>query len=582
MTSNVEMTTSKSWGSKSHLPADLATAVSVEFGDGFYNEEISPESTYRWMAKEGKITFPPEPDQRYLEFEVCSEFYDFSQKLVVSTKDNVEIRTFELPHLWSPFSMIIPPGLNHFIFKANKLFPMEYYPADKRQLACRFNAQMFLHSDSERHECIHKMSTNNILNSHEMIEGKSVLSSTAPHIGIDLHGVCNVKPPCVFCSWDENKKAEGKYAETLITRKTLDELGEFFDQSIKLINCSIGEPFLMKNFDEILDIFAKRGKILDVASNGQIMTEKIIQKLLGRRIHLCISLDAATPETYAKLRNNNFEKVIENVRCLSEAKGGKGNWPKIYMVFMPMKVNMHEIEAFIELCSELDTDVLVIRPLNIGNQPNEDRGGYHFDYKGELPSFEELFQISAKATDLCGKHNVTLCNLLDFGGKSMESFFSKESAKESGTICDQAKEGAEQVYQDHTKISDGDKTVYPDTTLKKTDLPSLGKEKWPICTEPWHFYYILRRGVMPCCFGHTRIASMGKFREAWNSPLLQELREAISQGRLSEYCLDSPSCPIVRKHQYSKEQSQGKWSITNLLKKLIRLFKKFARKIKQI
>jgi hypothetical protein len=72
--------------------------------------------------------------------------------------------------------------------------------------------------------------------------------------------------------------------------------------------------------------------------------------------------------------------------------------------------------------------------------------------------------------------------------------------------------------------------------------------KLPLCREPWENYYILRRGIVPCCYGSAVIAPMSNWEEAWNSPPLQEIRSHLSQGKLSPYCLKSPSCPIVQRY----------------------------------
>ena len=69
----------------------------------------------------------------------------------------------------------------------------------------------------------------------------------------------------------------------------------------------------------------------------------------------------------------------------------------------------------------------------------------------------------------------------------------------------------------------------------------------PICQQPWEYLYVLRRGVMPCCCGGKPLAPMDRYREAWNSPLLQEMRGDLAAGKLHDYCHASPSCPIVQK-----------------------------------
>jgi hypothetical protein len=78
-------------------------------------------------------------------------------------------------------------------------------------------------------------------------------------------------------------------------------------------------------------------------------------------------------------------------------------------------------------------------------------------------------------------------------------------------------------------------------------LPSLGGERLPACSEPWKSLYILRRGVLPCCYGAKPVAKMDAYRETWNSPDVQAIRASLLEGRFHDYCLRSPTCPIVRK-----------------------------------
>jgi MoaA/NifB/PqqE/SkfB family radical SAM enzyme len=218
-----------------------------------------------------------------------------------------------------------------------------------------------------------------------------------------LYGACNIKPPCVYCAWDGAKAMEGDLVDEPFTVETLREWGPFFDHSMDLVNCSIGEPFMMKNIDELFDAFAEGGKILNITTNGQILTDTNIQKLIGRPIDLNISFDAATPATYARLRNKRFDLMVNNVRRLINAKGGPGRVPTVNIVFMPMKANIHELEEFVRLCADLRVDHLVLRPLNYLDNTglNWERAGYAFEYEKELLPFDELVRASGRAAELC-------------------------------------------------------------------------------------------------------------------------------------------------------------------------------------
>lgn len=79
-------------------------------------------------------------------------------------------------------------------------------------------------------------------------------------------------------------------------------------------------------------------------------------------------------------------------------------------------------------------------------------------------------------------------------------------------------------------------------------------KRMPLCREPWENYYILRRGIIPCCYGNAVLAPMSGWAEAWNSPQLEEIRRPLSRGRLSPYCLGSPACPMVQRYQERRKQ----------------------------
>lgn len=79
------------------------------------------------------------------------------------------------------------------------------------------------------------------------------------------------------------------------------------------------------------------------------------------------------------------------------------------------------------------------------------------------------------------------------------------------------------------------------------DPEDLGASRFPLCREPWESFYILRRGILPCCYGNPIIAEMPDYASAWNSPALREIRSYLSRGRLSPYCLESLGCPIVQR-----------------------------------
>lgn len=530
-------------------PLFVTTTAEASFGAGFYEEEHDSTDVFRWMGEHAVIEFAPDPAPRFLEYWTSSEFYDLSQRLALSV-DGQPLEDLPLTRGWAPRSVAIPGGTTRIDLHASKLFPREHYPGDPRSLALRLRG-LRLHKDPDRHASVRRQQENALGNARELLDGRTSLDSTPPSLGIDLYGTCNVKPPCVYCEWDHAKNLEGDEVDTPFTRDTLREWGPFFDNAVSLVNCSIGEPFMMKPIDDLLDAFGDTGKVLEMTTNGQILTERNIQKLLGRPIDLYVSLDAATPLTYSRLRNDTFQKILRNLRRLIEAKGGPGKLPRIHLVFMPMRCNLHELEGFVQLCADLRVDRMVLRPLNYApsSELTADRAGYHYDYQQELLPFDELVKASALAARLAQKLGVNLSDQMDFGG-AMRALFEDayeapiESREESARAAAPTPSAKAAAIAPVPIAVVAPAEEFP---AASPPLPSLGGERLPACSEPWKSLYILRRGVMPCCYGGEPLAPMGTYRETWNSPAVQAIRSSLLQGRFHDYCLRSPACPIVRK-----------------------------------
>lgn len=76
----------------------------------------------------------------------------------------------------------------------------------------------------------------------------------------------------------------------------------------------------------------------------------------------------------------------------------------------------------------------------------------------------------------------------------------------------------------------------------------IGETGMPLCREPWENLYILRRGILPCCYGNPIGFAFNEYAEAWNSPQIQEIRRHLSRGELSPYCMECLGCPIVQRY----------------------------------
>ena len=413
--------------------------------DGWHEWEKDNFYEFIWISKTARSSISPHQaaGYRYISFFAFSEFMDFSQKLKLKLNGDI-INETPLLHKWNFYSIELKKGLRQnptahsafdlldqpeieLEFSVNKLFPTEFHPNDNRNLGVRI-AEVRLHDDEEIHENFLYFHHNAFLNYKEMIEGRSILDSYPLNLGIDLYGQCNIKPPCVYCLWDSMKELEGEYCKVTVDEKTLEGYGPFFKSARTLVNCSFGEPLLHPRFTEILELCAEHNKYLEISTNGQAFTRRTIQALVGKPIFLYVSLDAATKETYAKIRNDKWDPIVPNLELLNRERKKHNNFPKINMVFMPMKVNRNDLEEYFRLCKRIQADALVLRPLLYLWEPKieKDRGGYHFNYKDELLPRKELEEIFRQCDLFSKRYGVPVANQFEFGTI-------KEPGKETST-----------------------------------------------------------------------------------------------------------------------------------------------------
>jgi len=396
-----------------------------DYLEGWYAWEYDKVFVFRWMASQARVLLPEAVARefRYFVFPAFSEFSDYSQRLRV-TRDGRELANLPLLYQWCQYSLDLrggdqdaaPAGPLELHFHLNKVFPAKYHSGDGRELGIRLGVLDY-HNDRQRHEDFLFFHKNAQLNHLEMMAGKTELASYPLNLGIDLYGKCNIKPPCVYCLWDRMKIMEGEQTDLVVDDRTLESYGPFFRAARNLVNCSFGEPLLHPRFQQILEAIGRNGKFLELSTNGQAFTERTVRALVGKPVYLYVSLDAATPETYAKIRNDRWAEIIPNLELLSRERKKAGNFPKLFMVFMPMRVNRQDLEPYFQLCQRLEADALVLRPLlYLGNPKIEsDRGGYHFDYKNETLSRKENEDIIAEAGRLSQQYGVPLANQFNFG-----------------------------------------------------------------------------------------------------------------------------------------------------------------------
>ena len=129
----------------------------------------------------------------------------------------------------------------------------------------------------------------------------------------------------------------------------------------RLIINTIGEPFASKNSLRVIhDPVTRQRRSLSVYTNGTLLTPSVLDRLMEEyeTIELSVSVDAATKETYEKLRRGgDFDNLMNN---LSYIKGMRqaGKVTYLQLNFVVQADNVHEMNLFAKMAGNLCADFI--------------------------------------------------------------------------------------------------------------------------------------------------------------------------------------------------------------------------------
>lgn len=201
-------------------------------------------------------------------------------------------------------------------------------------------------------------------------------------IVINLSKVCNLW--CHHCFYpDYARKREKRQAKgentgpaflTLNAFKLVaDEMGKWNKTTKSVLRVvADGEPLLNPKALDMLAYAKKVGVPVALTTNGIGLYEKNARQILEIGTEMVdISIDAATPETYAKVRRsrggiNMFPMVDKNVRELIRLK--KEEYPnsstKITVNMIDQPLAHADMPLFIRKWKEIGADVVLVRPFS--------------------------------------------------------------------------------------------------------------------------------------------------------------------------------------------------------------------------
>jgi MoaA/NifB/PqqE/SkfB family radical SAM enzyme len=160
--------------------------------------------------------------------------------------------------------------------------------------------------------------------------------------------VCSM---CMHRTWEEpqGEMSREVFTSILDSVKGLPEIPTIFFGGL-------GEPLSHPRIISMISqVKAARAKV-ELITNGTLLDEDCAQQLVDIGLdRIWISIDGATPESYADIRlGASFKEVVNNVKTLKRLRS-RGHFPKpeIGIVFVAMKRNIADLPAVIRLGRKL-------------------------------------------------------------------------------------------------------------------------------------------------------------------------------------------------------------------------------------
>ncbi|MDQ0202599.1 radical SAM protein [Pectinatus haikarae] len=500
----------------------------IIYKEGFYALETDHIRPFRWMKNNAKI-FVNKYDhvKQWIKFEV-----GYTNKVPVTlTIDGKKKFEFKILNGWQKIGMPIENLIENEGWVSFQCDYVEDNKNDERNLSLMIGEIKIEEKDEHTY--------NSSLLAQEVFKFSRVKSKPT-FLTYETVARCNLK--CAMCAVDEslNKFTNDRKDNT---EKTEPIYKELIPYSNKLQLHASGEVLMGNDFWRALNIAGpysqKHSLEIEIFTNGLLLNAQNRKKILESALtDLVISVDAATKKTYRRIRGGNFTKLCENINNLVQENKKYNNKLRIAMACVLMRENIEELPDFIKLANALGVKTVSFWPLfSTGiDMPIKQRGDFVFYYKQQMllyyphlttKKIDEGYETAEKLNIRVG---LTPCFPKDYSGFKHDDI----------------------PYPIESREFDKYATRYQETNnYDKKSLSGEYVESYKECYLPWNTAFITTEGRFSPCLLLTYLGGIdslaGKnFDDAWNSPLMQDLRQHIIEGKIHKLC-DKAQCIFVNK-----------------------------------
>jgi radical SAM protein with 4Fe4S-binding SPASM domain len=256
---------------------------------------------------------------------------------------------------------------------------------------------------------------------------------------------CNLN--CPQCSTGSGRSSRSRGDLSLsVFQRFIEETSPF---AIHMLLYDQGEPFLHGQFFDFIRIAKTKRLCVTTSTNGHYLnSEKVRKQLIDSGLDtLIVSIDGATQETYSMYRRGgSLKKVVEGVKQLLQMRQMLGRTtPLVFVQFVVMKHNEHEIPHIHQLAHELGVDRVLIKSAYVDSA----EAAREF-----LPSNTRYrrYRIRGTSIELCNRSHracrrLWFSSVVHWDGAVVPCCFDKDNRYTLGNI---SKQRFSNIWKSHT------------------------------------------------------------------------------------------------------------------------------------
>ena len=115
------------------------------------------------------------------------------------------------------------------------------------------------------------------------------------------------------------------------------------------IRFSGGEPSVLPEFEELLDMVSAYGPRIRIYTNAVVRSEAVLRALAKKRVELVLGIDAATDDVYKKVKGRNVNRQVWDNVAAYVAIDPDNCWAKMII----RRENICDVMPFVERCEKI-------------------------------------------------------------------------------------------------------------------------------------------------------------------------------------------------------------------------------------